>query len=200
VQVLLHFDLQGAQNTSLALSFFALGLPALAAVEILTRSFYAFQDSRTPVVISVAQFLLKIALSFFLVKLNVFGRQWGMGGLALSTSIAGMLEALVLFALLSRRMGNLDLRALFVFLGRVFLAVGLMAIILVLVRVILDHAIDTSKMPLTFYGVLGALIKLLIELGVGTTVFLVVARVQHMEEMNTGLVRRVINLLRIPWL
>jgi hypothetical protein len=55
-------------------------------------------------------------------------------------------------------------------------------------------------MPLTFYGVLGALIKLLIELGVGTTVFLVVARVQHMEEMNTGLVRRVINLLRIPWL
>jgi putative peptidoglycan lipid II flippase len=200
IQVLLHFDLQGAQNTSISLFFFALGLPALAAVEILTRSFYALQDSKTPVVISVAQFLFKIVLSVFLLNLKVFGPQWGMGGLALSTSVAGMLEALVLFALLYRRIGNFDFRALIVFLCRVLLAVGIMAVVLVFLRLMLDHLIDTTRMPLAFPGVMGALIKLLIELGVGAAVFLAVARFQNMEETNTGLVRRVINLLRIPWL
>jgi putative peptidoglycan lipid II flippase len=200
VQVLLHFDWQGAQNTSIVLFFFALGLPALAAVEILTRSFYALQDSKTPVVISVAQFLFKIVLSVFLVNLKIFGSQWGMGGLALSTSVAGILEALALFALLYRRIGSFDFRALASFLRRVSLAVGVMAAVLVFLRLMLDRLSETTSMPLSVLGVMGALAKLLIELATGTAVFLVVARFQSMEEMQSGLVRRTINLLRIPWL
>src|SRR5262249_6984729 len=81
VQALLehgNYTLENAQLTSVALLFFAFGLPALAAVEILTRSFYALQDSRTPVTISVAQFVLKIALSIILINMAAFGIQWGM--------------------------------------------------------------------------------------------------------------------------
>lgn len=200
VQVLLHFDLRGAQNTALVLFWFAPGLPALAAVEILTRSFYALQDSRTPVIISVSQFVLKIALSIGLIHLDSFGPQWGLGGLAISTSIASLLEALVLFILLYRRIGGIDLRALGGFLGRIFLATGAMAVALILLRLVLDQIINTNAMPLALSGVIGAVSKLLIELGVGAAVFLIVARCQNMEEMNTGLVRRVINMLRLPWL
>jgi hypothetical protein len=49
-------------------------------------------------------------------------------------------------------------------------------------------------------GIFMVLVKVFIELGFGSLTFLVAARLLNMEEMNTGLVRRVLNLLRIPWL
>jgi putative peptidoglycan lipid II flippase len=196
-----NYTLQNAQFTSVALLFFAIGLPALAAVEILTRSFYALQDSRTPVTISVAQFILKIALSVILINMAAFGVQWGMGALAFSTSIAGILEAIVLFMLLSQRIEGFDLRALMGFFGRAAVASAVLAVVLFIARTGLDRVIDTTSMNQLFIpGILAALVKLLIELGLGSLAFLVVARLLHMEEMNSGLVRRVLNLLRIPWL
>lgn len=196
-----NFDIVATQYASVVLFFFALGLPALAAVEILTRSFYALQDSKTPVMISVTQFILKIALSIILINVAVFGVQWGMGALALSTSIASIFEALVLFVLLSRRIEGFDLPHFWGFAKRALLAAGAMAVVLLIARAILDHMIDTTSMPKLFIpGILMALVKLFIELGFGAAAFLVVARLLKMEEMNTGLVRRVIRLLHIPWL
>jgi putative peptidoglycan lipid II flippase len=196
-----NFDIVATQFASVVLFFFALGLPALATVEILTRSFYALQDSKTPVMISVIQFVLKIALSIILINVAVFGVQWGMGALALSTSVASTFEALVLFVLLSRRIEGFDLPPFWDFVKRALLASGAMGIVLFILQKILDHMIDTTSMPKLFIpGILMALTKLVIELGFGSVVFLVVARLLKMEEMNTGLVRRVIRLLRIPWL
>jgi putative peptidoglycan lipid II flippase len=196
-----NFTLQNAQFTSVALLFFSIGLPALAAVEILTRSFYALQDSKTPVTISVAQFILKIALSVILINMAVFGVQWGMGALAFSTSIASILEALVLFILLSQRIEGFDLRDLLGFFGRMLLASAVLAVVLFVAHVSLDRVLDTTSTDKLFIpGILAALVKLLIELGLGSLAFLIVARLLHMEEMNSGLVRRVLNLLRVPWL
>lgn len=196
-----NFDLQAAQYTSIALLCFAVGLPAFAAVEILVRSFYALQDSKTPVSVSVAQFILKIALSILLINLASFGVQWGMGALALSTSLACVLEAIVLFILLYQRIGGFDLRDLMHFLLRTFLASGVMTVVLLVVRSILDHLLNTTDTPKLFVpGILMALIKLLIELGFGSLAFLSAARLLKMEEMNSGLVRRVLNLLHVPWL
>ncbi|MEO7019494.1 MAG: murein biosynthesis integral membrane protein MurJ [Ktedonobacteraceae bacterium] len=196
-----NFDLQAAQYTSVALLCFAVGLPGFAAVEILVRSFYALQDSKTPVSISIAQFILKIALSIVLINLATFGVQWGMGALALSTSIACVLEAIVLFILLYQRIGGFDLRDLTRFLMHTLLASAAMTVVLLVARPILDHLLDTTSMQKLFVpGILMALVKLLIELGFGSAAFLVVARLFNMEEMNSGLVRRVLNLLRVPWL
>jgi putative peptidoglycan lipid II flippase len=204
VQTLLehgNFTLQGASQTAIPLVFFAIGLPALAAVEILTRSFYALQDSKTPVAISVAQFILKIAMSLILLNIIAFGIQGAMGALAFSTSVASILEAITLFIVLSQRIGGFDLKAFAAFCGRAFFACAVMAVALLLVRFGLDHVIDTTNTKQLFIpGIFAALVKLLIELGVGSAVFLVLARLMHMEEMNGGLVRRVINLLHIPWL
>lgn len=196
-----NFDLPATQLASTVLLCFAVGLPGLAAVEILTRSFYALQDSRTPVTISMAQFILKIALSVILINLAVFGVQWGMGALALSTSIAGTLEAVVLFVLLSQRIGGFEVRPLLGFFGRILLASAAMAGVLVLARIGMDQIIDTTSMQKLFtLDILKSVGKLLVELAFGSLAFLVVARLLNMEEMNSGLVRRVINLLRIPWL
>src|SRR5581483_3213795 len=183
IQVLLQhgaYSLESAESTAVPLAFFAVGLAGLAAVEILTRSFYAMRDSRTPVIVSIAQFILKIALSIlflsiiFLNQTSVTTISWGLGALALSTSLAGLLEALVLLWLLQQRIGQLELRALARFAGRVLLASLAMGVALLILRFILDHLLVTTNPGQTLggFGTFIALIKLLLELGVGLFVYI----------------------------
>jgi len=201
IQVLLEhgrFTLNNAQYTTIPLIFFAVGLPGLAAVEILTRAFYALQDSRTPVTISIAQFLLKIVLSLFLVRVAVFGVQWGMGALAFSTSLAGTLEAIVLFLLLHQRLGGFDLRALLGFIGRALLASVVMGSVLFLLHLGLDRMLNTtSTNTLPALDILKALFKILVELLLGSLVFLSMAHFLKIEEMSSGPVRRLLKRLKI---
>lgn len=205
IQVLLehgHYTLINAQFTAIPLAFFAVGLSGHASVEILTRSFYALRDSRTPVIISIAQFIFKIALSLILINAAVWGVEWGMGGLAISTSIAGLLEAIVLVWLLHERIGGLQLRALGTFIGRVLLASLAMGLGVLVMRFLLDMLLVTTdpKRPLGLIGTLMAAIKLLLELGVGAVIYLRIARLLHIEELNSGPIRRLLNRLKLSWL
>ncbi|MBV9259636.1 MAG: murein biosynthesis integral membrane protein MurJ [Ktedonobacteraceae bacterium] len=196
-----HFTLQNAQLTAIPLIFFALGLPGLAAVEILTRTFYALRDSKTPVIISVAQFFLKIALSIVLIDFSIFGVQWGMAALAFSTSVASSLEAIALFIILHQRVGGFDLRALTSFLGRALVAATAMSIVLFFVHEGLDRIIHTtSSNTLPLSGVFLALIKLLLEVSIGSQIFLIIAKRLKIEEIESGPVRKLLNRLHIPWL
>ncbi len=202
IQVLLqhgHFSLAMAEFTAVPLAFFSVGLAGLAAVEILTRSFYALRDSRTPVIISVGQFIFKIALSLLLINVAVFGPQWGMGGLALSTSIAGLLEAIIMFWLLHQRIGDLQVRSVGRFVWRVVLAALAMGLGLLITRFILDKIIVTTQEQfLGLGGTFLALIKLLIELFVGTFIYIRGARLLGIEEL--GPVKRVLDRLKLSWI
>jgi len=206
IQVLLEhgrYSLTDAEFTAIPLAFFAVGLPGLAAVEILTRAFYALRDSTTPVIISIAQFILKIALSLLFIYAAVFwGPQWGMGGLALATSIAGLVEASVLLWLLHQRIGGLPLRDLVNFFGRVLLASLAMGLVVLLIRLPLDALLVTTD-PHSSLGVIGtifAIIKLLIELGIGVFIYIRAARILHIEELNLGPIRRLLDRLKLSWL
>jgi len=205
IQVLLEhgrYDLAGAQNAAIALAFFAVGLSGLAAVEILTRAFYALRDSKTPAMISIAQFILKIALSLILINAAVWGVQWGMAGLALSTSIAGLLEGIVLLTLLQQRIGGLQLRNLTFFTGRVLLASLAMGLIVLIVRVLLDKLLVTTD-PTHSLGVLGtvaAIIKLTLEMGIGLFIYIRIARLLYIEEISLGPIKRLLDRLKLSWL
>ena len=214
VQVLLQhgaYTLADAQATTIPLSFFAIGLTGQAVVEILTRSFYALRDSRTPVIISIGQLILKIALSIVLINVAVWGVKWGMGALALSTSIAGTLEALVLFRVLYQRLGQLRIKELALFAGRVMIAALIMGVALLITRFALDFVLksissitlfsflDTTKKPtLGLLGTFVALIKLLTELFVGIFVYFRTARFIGIEEL--GPVKRVLNRFKLSWI
>ncbi len=201
IQVLLQhgrFQLSAAQSTAVPLAFFAIGLAGLASVEILTRSFYALRDSKTPVIVSVGQFIFKIALSLVLIDAAVWGAQWGMGALAFSTSIAGILEAVVLYWLLHLRVG-LPLKEIGLFLGRVSLATLAMGLALLVVRFILDHILVTTQTPaLGLLGTIAAILKLLIELFVGVFVYIRSSRILGIEEL--GPIRRVLERFKLSWI
>jgi putative peptidoglycan lipid II flippase len=213
IQVLLEhgaYSLDDAIHTSFPLVFFAVGLTALSAVEILTRSFYALRDSKTPVIISIGQFIFKIALSLILINIAAYGAQWGLGALALSTSIAGTLEALVLLWVLQERIGGLQLRALANFTGRVFFASAIMGIAVLLIRLVLDLILRTGSLPVLgtesqqSLGVIGtafAIIKLLIELTAGLFIYIRATRYLGIEEFwNQGPVKRLLDRFKLSWL
>jgi putative peptidoglycan lipid II flippase len=214
IQALLQhgrYSLADAQATTVPLAFFALGLTGLATVEILTRSFYALRDSTTPVIVSVGQFIFKIALSLMLIDVAIYGKQWGMGALAFSTSLAGLLEAVVLFWLLYQRIGGFPLKVLGLFIGRVVLASLAMGVALLIVRFLLDTVlhvvanvpllvwVDTLRTPsLGFFGTLTAMVKLLVEMFVGVFVYIRSSRILGIEEL--GPVRRVLDRLKLSWI
>jgi len=205
IQVLLQhgaFTLDNAISTAIPLAFFAVGLTGLASVEILTRSFYALRDSKTPVTVSISQFILKIALSLLLINAAGWGLQWGLGGLALSTSIAGLLEAFALLWLLQERIEGLELRNLGLFSARVLLASLAMGLGLLIVRFVLDHILVTTQaQSLGFGGTLAAIIKLLIELAVGLFIYIRVTRLLGIEEFwNQGPVKRLLERFKLSWL
>jgi len=214
IQVLLEhgrFSLADAQSTVIPLAFFAFGLTGLAAVEILTRSFYAMRDSTTPVVVSVGQFVFKIALSLLLINVAIFGARWGMGALAFSTSLAGIVEAVLLFWLLHQRVGGLQIRVTTLFAGRVVLASLAMGLALLIARNVLDFGfggiahvpalvfLDTTRtQSLGLLGTFVALIKLIIEMFVGVVVYIRVARLLGIEEL--GPIKRVLDRLKLSWI
>lgn len=205
IQVLLQhgaFNLESAVSTSVPLALFALGLAGLASVEILTRSFYAFRDSKTPVLVSVAQFLLKIFLSLILLNVLKWGPAWGLGSLAFATSVAGSLEAVTLLWLLQKKIGMLGLRTLARFCGRVLLASLAMGAGVLLLRTLLDLLLITTTSPsLGLLGTIFATFKLAAELLAGLLVYVWATRQFGIEDFwKQGPVRRVLERFKLSWI
>ncbi len=92
----------GAKETALtstALLWYSFGMLGYGLQEMLNKAFYAEQNGKTPMRVSVVGILLNIALSFVFVR----GLSTGIAGLPLAASIASTFMALVLATLLGRR-------------------------------------------------------------------------------------------------
>jgi putative peptidoglycan lipid II flippase len=96
-----QFTAESTAITSQALVFYAFGLAAFAAAEILVRTFYAMRDTRTPVQIGAVAVVANIALGWALINLGA-----GLDGLAIAFSAANTIEAALLLLLLARRLGG----------------------------------------------------------------------------------------------
>ncbi|MBI4161585.1 MAG: murein biosynthesis integral membrane protein MurJ, partial [Acidobacteria bacterium] len=89
VAVLFQRGRFGAADTVLtadALLYYSLGLVCYAGVKVFAPSFYAYQDTVTPVQVGVIVFLVHLGLNFLLI------RPLRHGGLALSTSLSAALN------------------------------------------------------------------------------------------------------------
>jgi putative peptidoglycan lipid II flippase len=206
IQVLLQhgaYNLDSAVSTSVPLAFFAFGLIGFSMVEILTRSFYALRDTKTPVTVSIVQFIFKISLSIILIQAYRWGLKWGLGGIALSTATAANLEAFALLWLLKNfYVEDFEIRKLARFAGRVLLAALAMGFALLILRFLLDHIfVTTSDQRLGFGGTLLAIIKLSIELAFGLLFYIRATRFLGIEDFwNQGPIKRVLERLRLSWI
>ncbi|GMQ78366.1 MAG: murein biosynthesis integral membrane protein MurJ [Anaerolineae bacterium] len=134
-----------AESTSLvawALLFYALSLVGFAALEIISRAFYALEDTWTPVIVGALQLAAMWLIAYWLTS-TVFPKfdLLQFGGLALGYTISVILETIILLWLLNRKVGGLDSARLFDGLWRMGMASILMALIsqLLLVQVPLPN-------------------------------------------------------------
>lgn len=98
-----NFDWQDTVLTMNTLGFFALSLFAQATIPLLTRVFYARQNSSTPFYLGLFTVFLNIILSFILAP------RMGVPGLALAFSIANIANFLLLWIFLYFSIGHLDI-------------------------------------------------------------------------------------------
>jgi len=103
------FDAEATALVATALRFYAFGLIALTALEVVARGFYALSDTLTPVLSGGLQIAVMWALSLWFRDSLFPALGWlPLGGLALSFSLSNILEVGLLLWLLRRRLGGLD--------------------------------------------------------------------------------------------
>ena len=121
-----RFGHDATLGTALALKYYCVGLWAFSTARILVPTFYAMEDFKTPVKVSVVALLINAAAGLVLIgpvdvdtvpvitmlaaKLNLFGAM-RQGGLALATALASTVQVLLLFAILRRRLGPFGAQA-----------------------------------------------------------------------------------------
>ena len=160
-----------------ALRYYAPGLVAMAAVEIVTRAFYALHDTRTPVAVAVGAMLVNGALALLLVG------PLGHGGLALATSLAAAAEALALLTLAERRIPGLLGRPVLASVARGAAAALAMAVVLSVYLLVAGGTLASADLLARAGLVMGAV-------GVGLAVYLAASLALRSDEI--GLVLRAV--------
>jgi putative peptidoglycan lipid II flippase len=110
------FSQSASDRTASALLFFAVGLGGHIVVHVLTRTFYAMQDTRTPVTWAIVAVAINVPLMALLVG------PMGVEGLALALSISAVLEVVGLLWSLRRRIDSVDETAILRSIGRAAIA------------------------------------------------------------------------------
>lgn len=93
-----------AEQIARTLQAFALGLPFFSTFQLLTRTFYALQDTRTPALVNAAAAAVNIGAD--LVMINAFGL--GVPGLALGHAVSYAFATVACALLLRRRLSSID--------------------------------------------------------------------------------------------
>jgi len=166
-----HYQFVAADTviTSRALIGYSVGVVAYAAFEIVSRGFYAVEDTRTPLIASAVNLVVAFGL-------NEIGVHWlGLFGLALAYSASGFLNVILLVVLLRRRLrrrlGLVSATSSFL---RTLVASLVMGACVLGTRALLGHE--------------PALVQLLVSLAVGMGVFFAVAVALRIQEMADTLV------------
>ena len=117
-RLLLQRGLTGAEDVEVVadvLVAFAIGLPFFSAFQLLTRTFYATQDSRTPALTNVVSAVVQVGASLT----YAFALDLGVQGMAFGHATSYAVGTAILLVRLRSRIGHLDGRRIASTLARV---------------------------------------------------------------------------------
>jgi len=98
------FNSEATRLTAHAVLYYGIGLWAFSGVRIVVATFYALQDTKTPVITAATSIIANILLGLFLMG------PMGHSGLALALSLASMLNFGLLVRALNVKLGSLGLK------------------------------------------------------------------------------------------
>jgi len=165
------FGWEDTRFTVSVLAFFTFGMIAHATIPLLARSFYALQDTKTPLLTSLAALVVNVVMALILIRyLNVVG-------LAAALSISGLFNMALLAWFLSRKLKGLPWRPVAVLLFKV----GAISAVMGGVGYLM---LRVANLIVTTHTVWGLLAQTLITLLVSVLVYLVLARLFKIAEVK----------------
>jgi putative peptidoglycan lipid II flippase len=128
--------------TGKTLAFFSISIFAQALVYLVSRGFYALHDTKTPLVIGG----LTTGFMIVLGALFVFVYHYGIESIAIAYSVASILDIIILFIFLDRKVGGFGKVSLAVSLTKITLATVFTGFALYIPIKLLDQLVfDTTK-------------------------------------------------------
>ena len=144
-----RFTWDDTLQTGYVLSAFAIGIFAYSLSLLISRAFYALHDTTTPVKVS----FLTIGVNVVLGLVFVLGLRLPTWSLALSYSLAGIFQVIVLFGLLSKRVKGFANYNIKQTLTKVIAAASLSGSVMFILLRVLDRSAWDKK--LSFLGKFG---------------------------------------------
>ncbi|KMT21792.1 murein biosynthesis integral membrane protein MurJ [Clostridium cylindrosporum] len=152
--------------TSGVLFFYSIGMIGYGLREVISKAFYSLHDTKTPMINAVVAVVINIILCIIL------SRFMGVNGLALATSIAGILCTITLFISLRRKIGYIKLKSILISLckiGASAIAMGCSA------RLVL----------LLLTPIIGETLALIVAVLIAIVVYSVTLYLMKIEEVNS---------------
>ncbi len=167
-----EFGKSDVHSTANILMSYAAGLFALSTLQVVTRGFYAHQDTATPVKVGFISLGINIVIAAILMKTPL-----AYEGIPLATSAALVFNVLVLLFLLRRKLSGINGGAIFVsFVKNLFASFIAGIVMFVLYPVIYD--------ALPFTGLKQTGVALLATLGISGCVFLLLCAALRVPEIK----------------
>lgn len=150
------FDSSAMSMTTSALFFYSLGMVAFGLREVISRFFYASQDTKTPMLNAAIGMVINIVLNLIL------SRYLGIGGLALATSIAALFTTVLLFISLRRKTGPFGMKKISISFFKILFASLIMGAVAKLSFSYLEKALPETFSFLVATGIGGIFYILII--------------------------------------
>lgn len=179
-----EFDAFDTNMTGWALAAYSLGLAGYAAIKVLSPAFYALDDAKTPMYISVASILVHVPASFGLMQLlsNVGvsperPNGYGHAGVALATSIVATVNFAALVYFMRRRIARLNGRDVIAAVVKIVIASAAMS-------VVAYGAYDLVAGYFADKTLFVRLIEAFVPIGLAGVTFLIAAKVLRIGELE----------------
>lgn len=124
------FDASSTSLTSIALTFYSIGMVGFGINEVMNKAFYSLKDGKTPMRAAAFGIIINILMSVILV---VFFKK-GLWALALSASVSANLIGFLLLYLLHKKVGNILKKDLLISVLKTILSIGVMSIVVLFVK------------------------------------------------------------------
>lgn len=162
------FSVADTNETAYALFWYVVGLWAFSGLKVVSQAFFSLKDTRTPVYVSIGAVIVNLVGGLLLMG------PMKQGGLALATSIAAAFNVLVLFFILTRRLGGPPDGGLLTSLIKLTVAALVMGVLLAYTSTL--GVWESGLTPWNFLVLLGSMVG-------GLGVFVVSAHVLRSREL-----------------
>ena len=169
-----EFSILATSLSALTLSYYALSIPFHTIYYFIIRAFYATHDTKTPLLISIANSSITVGLSLFF----IFFLKLSVAFLALSFSLAITSNVVILLALFYRKIGGFNIHYLLKNTIKIYIGTFAAAMVAYPTMKVLDLLIlDTSRTINVFF-------LLVITFGVYLLSYLFFSWVINIEEVK----------------